>query len=285
MLSLVSALSAMTTPALTQCMGKFEDSASYVLPSYDPFSPQDVRVRKYLYVRNLSSQPCRFRVYLARSPAQGSFTNQLRYTVTDEQALSLLTDNASSGTARFLLSSEAPAFGRVSLSFYFDVERGQFATPAAYNDTIDAVLLPEESAGEVDRQSVSLSMAVESVTNVSIAGGGITTTIQFGRLETGKARSLILEAQSNTPYKLTFASAYNGNLRLDPPVLSQTWSIPYQLHVDGTVANLSAERILSGDAPISGKQTHTLTFQIVDATSKRAGIYKDIVTIRISPRT
>lgn len=284
-LPLVSALSPMTTPALAQCTGKFEDSAAYTLPSYDPFSPQDVRIRKDLYVRNLSSQTCRFRVYLLRSPAQGAFSNQLRYAVTDEQALSLLREDASSGAGRFLLSSEVPGFGRVSLGYYLDVERGQVAAPAAYNDRIDAVLLPDQSAEEVDRQSVFLTMAVESVTNVSIAGGGIATTVQFGKLETGKARSLIVEAHSNTPYKLTFASAYNGNLRLDPPVPNQNWSIPYRLDVDGSVVDLSAERNLSGDSPTSGKQGHTLTFQIIDAAAKRAGIYRDIIKIKISPRT
>ena len=283
MLALMSALGAMPPPALAQCIGKFEDSAAYALPSYDPFSPQDVRVRKDFYVRNLSSQACRFRVYLVRTPPQGLFTNQLRYAVTDEQAFSLLAESAPSAAGRFLLSSEVPAFGRVSLGYYLYVERGQVAAPAVYNDRVDAVLLREESADEVDRQSVSLSMPVASVTNVSIAGGGIATTVQFGKLETGKSRSLILEAHSNTPYKLTFASAHNGNLRLDPPVPSQTWSIPYRLDVDGTAADLSTERVLPGDAPTGGKQAHTLTFQIIDAVAKRAGIYKDVITVKIGP--
>ena len=285
MLPLMSALGAITAPALAQCIGKFEDSAAYALPSYDPFSPQDVRIRKEFYVRNLSNQACRFRVYLVRSPPQGVFTNHLRYAVTDEQALSLLTESASSAAGRFLLSSEVAAFGRVALGYYLDVERGQVAAPATYNDRIEAILWPEQSADEVDRQSVSLSMPVESVTNVSIAGGGISTTVQFGKLETGKSRTLIVEAYSNTPYKLTFASAHNGNLRLDPPVPTQTWSIPYRLDVDGTAADLSTERVLPGDASSGGKQAHTLTFQIVDAAAKRAGIYKDVITIKIGPRT
>jgi hypothetical protein len=150
-------------------------------------------------------------------------------------------------------------------------------------DRIEIVLFSENGQIEIDRRDFYIWMQVESVSMVNVAGGGVGTTVQFGNLATGMTRSLILEARSNTQYKISFASSNSGHLQLDPPIAGRVWSIPYRMLVDGSLFDLSQQTYLQGISPVSGQQSHSLTFQIVNADGKRAGRYKDVITAKISP--
>jgi hypothetical protein len=54
------------------------------------------------------------------------------------------------------------------------------------------------------------------------------------------------------------------------------------MRIDGASADLTNETKLSPGLPASGQQSHNLSFEISDASNKRAGIYKDVVTAIIS---
>jgi hypothetical protein len=107
--------------------------------------------------------------------------------------------------------------------------------------------------------------------------------VPFNTLTTGMSRSLILEAKSNTEYTLSFTSSHGGKLSLDPPITGQSWVIPYRMTVDGAPFALNGQPLSLGAASVSGQQSHSLTFQIIDADRKRAGRYKDVITVRIAP--
>jgi hypothetical protein len=70
---------------------------------------------------------------------------------------------------------------------------------------------------------------------------------------------------------------------LDPPIPGSTWSIPYRMTVDGAPFNLTSQSALQGITPASGQESYALAFEIIDAERKRAGRYKDVITVKIAP--
>lgn len=274
---------ALAGPARADCSARFDGQPFSVLPSYNPFSPTDIVARKNLQIRNLSGENCRYRIYFRRNPAVGQLSSQLRYKMIDDQNQSLLLENVGSSDSRFLISP--PASGNIAqtVEYTVNVERGQIAPPGVLADHVEAVLLSENGQTEIDRRELYFWIMVESVSMVNLAGGGVATTVQFGNLATGMTRSLILEARSNTQYTISFTSSNAGSLQLDPPVPGHPWSIPYRILVDGSPFDLSRRTYLQGSSPALGQQSHSITFQIIDADSKRAGRYKDVITARISP--
>lgn len=269
--------------ASAYCSARFDGQSYTVLPSYNPFSPTDILAQKNLQIRNLSGENCRYRIFFRRNPAIGQFSSRLRYSVIDGQNQSLLLENVGFGASRFLVSP--PASGEITqtVGYSISVERGQIASPAMLGDRIEVVLFSENGQIEIDRRDLYFWIQVESVSMVNLAGGGVGTTVQFGSLATGMTRSLILEARSNTPYKISFTSSNSGNLQLDPAIPGRDWSVPYRMLVDGSPFDLSRQTYLQGISPVSGQHSHSITFEIINADGKRAGRYKDVITARISP--
>jgi hypothetical protein len=276
-------LIALAGQANADCSARFSGYLYTVLPSYNPFSPTDILTQKNLQIHNLSGENCRYRIYFRRNPAIGQLSSRLRYSVIDDQNQSLLLENVGFSASRFLLSPPASGLNTQTVSYSVNVERGQIASPAVLADRIEVVLFSENGQTEIDRRDLYIWITVESVSMVNLAGGGVGTTVQFGNLTTGMTRSLILEARSNTQYMISFVSSNAGSLQLDPPVPGRVWSVPYRILVDGSPFDLSRLSYLQGTSPTSGQQSHSITFQIINADGKRAGSYKDVITARISP--
>jgi hypothetical protein len=276
-------LLALAGQARADCSARFEGQSYTVLPAYNPFSPVDILAQKNLQIRNVSGEGCRYRIFFRRNPAIGQLSSRLRYSLTDDQNQSLLLENVGLSASRFLLSPSASGYITQTVGYSIIVERGQIASPALLADRIEIVLFSENGQIEIDRRDFYIWILVESVSMVNLTGGGVGTTVQFGSLATGMSRSLILEARSNTQYKISFASSNGGSLKLDPPIPGRVWSIPYRMLVDGSPFDLSQQTYLQGISPASGQQSHSITFQIINADGKRAGRYRDIITARISP--
>jgi hypothetical protein len=265
------------------CTARFDGSSYTVLPSYNPFAPTDMSARKTIQVANLSGEACRYRVYFRRSPTIAQFSSRLKYNLTDDAGQSLLVETAGSSVSRFLFPPALSGYGLQSIGFNVSVERGQITPPALHWDRIELVLSSEDGQTELARRDYYLWISVQSIAMISLTGGGVSTSVPFNTLTTGMSRSLILEAKSNTEYTLSFTSSHGGKLSLDPPITGQSWVIPYRMTVDGAPFALNGQPLSLGAASVSGQQSHSLTFQIIDADRKRAGRYKDVITVRIAP--
>lgn len=275
--------SSLPLPAFAWCSGGFDGPASQTLPQYDPFAAVNLRVRVGLSVRNWSEAPCQFRVFFTRVPASGEFAPNLHYLLVDQNGAGLLrADMDNAETNRSLLSPLVSGSSVGLLEFYLDVARGQISLPGTFTDRVAAILYATDRNIELDRRTLQFTLPVPSVSIVNIAGGGLSTSINFGKLEAGKARSVILEARANEPYTVKFTSQHNGRMLLDPPVAGQNWAIDYQLRIDGASADLANTVNLSADSTSSGQRSHNLEFKIMDVGNKRAGIYKDVVTAIIA---
>jgi hypothetical protein len=73
-------------------------------------------------------------------------------------------------------------------------------------------------------------------------------------------------------------------LALTPPIPGHAWTVPYTAMLDNRILDLSrafstplrAQTTLAGDS-------HILNITIGDPSRKRAGLYKDVITILIVP--
>lgn len=278
--ALVSVASA--APVMADCTGQFGALGPVTLPVYNPFAPIDLVAHVQLGVRNVSQASCRYRVYFARTPADGQFGQDVHYAILDPGGAPLLVSSANPLDANHYATTADIAPGQTGqLDLSLEVARGQIAGAGTYPDSVIAVLFPENGSMELDRQTLSFALPVASISSVNIAGGGLSTSVNFGTLETGKSRAVIIQARSNEPYDIRFASSNNGRLRLDSSPTGQDWWIDYQMDVDGVPTSLTGGSVSMTAAPASGEQTHTLSFHILDADGKRAGIYKDVITATI----
>jgi hypothetical protein len=135
--------------------------------------------------------------------------------------------------------------------------------------------------------TLRLRMRVKSVLDISVLGGGIGTEVDFGELAAGQSRNLVLQTYSNEEYALSIASENNGVLLHSdaPPTDLTHWSVSYAVSVDGVPAALGsgAYSIPGGEGSNTGRP-HEMTFTILDAGNKRAGLYADTLTVRIVPK-
>lgn len=278
--------------AHAQCVGRFDPPTSADIATYDPFAPTDVREQKQLAIVNLSDRTCYFRVYFIADGETGFFSPELRYSLTDSANRNLFFSGSVSHDSPSIGSILLTASNRGFLQYDIQLERGQLISPGSYSDSFEAVLVSSEqgpefdldTAPEVDRATLNLSVDVKSVGSLSITGGSLSTTVQFDKLQTGKARSLILEARSNAAYDLTFSSFHGGQMSLDPPIAGQSWDIPYSISVDGSEVDIGQSFVLPQQKAADGMRSHVLDFVILDAASRRAGIYKDVITGKIVPK-
>lgn len=271
--------------ALAHCDGHLEGSTQIVLADYDPFAAIDSISPRTLGVRNTGYQGCRFRVVFARTQSNGRFGEDIEYSVTGASGTSLLqSDHSPFDLSKSLETPTIAPNSSASVAYSLFVGRGQLSSPGYFGDSVWAILLSEGGSTEFDRQYIRLSLPVRAIANVSIAGGGLATSVNFGSLEPGKTRTVMLQTQSNEQYTIRLASGHRSRLRLDPPIAGQDWSVEYRVEIDGVDVDLGGETaMVQANSPASGERTHALSFRILEASNKRAGLYKDVVTATICP--
>jgi hypothetical protein len=194
----------------------------------------------------------------------------------------LLGEQAGGTSARYVSSSTVSGNGDFSVDYLASIGRGQIAGPGRYTDRIETVLYTEDGLSELDRRDLWIGLPVESVAMLSVAGGGVATSVPFGKLTAGATRTVIVEARANAPYTVELTSANDGRMLLDPPVAEQLWSIAYRVTLDGAVMNFGGEQRVPISSGNAGIRSHTLGFQILEIKGKRAGNYRDVITAKIS---
>ncbi|WP_088342663.1 MULTISPECIES: hypothetical protein [Rhodomicrobium] len=285
---LIASLSFLAVPpplAEASCQGHIVGSNRIFLSDYDPFAPTDARSPQTLSVHNHSDEGCRYRIALIRTPPNDRLGQYLNYNLTTPAGVSLLqSEDAQLDTGKLLQTSNLLPNNTGSVSYSVFLGRGQFAPPGVYGDHFLAILLSDHGSAELDRKSILLLQRVQPIANVSIAGGGLATSINFGYFHSGERRSVVLQAQSNEAYTIRLSSQHKSRLNLDPPITGQNWSVDYRMEVDGAAADLTGDAALvQAGMPSAGLRSHSLSFKILDIANKRAGLYKDVVTATISP--
>jgi hypothetical protein len=280
------------SPGFGACDGRMEGAThSISIGDYDPFDAADFRRRQTLTVRNTGNEQCSFVVGFWRQPAEGRLSWFLSYKIENASGAALLSNNppTTSGVPHLSFPNIQPS-QTVSADYYITLPRGQYAWPGSYYDNDAKLALHSRTsqgainAGALDVDDLRIEQRVMASVGINVAGGGLTTTLNFGELANGKERSVLLQTRANHAYQLALRSTNGSRLKLDPEVPGQTWSIPYSLRVNSQSVSLHAVALLGRSRPSDwgGEESHALSFRIEDAGDRRAGLYRDTVTVEVS---
>jgi hypothetical protein len=274
--------------ASASCQGRFEGTQRAGAGEYDPFDAVDFRQRQTVVVRNTGTAKCDFIVGFRRQPAVGHLSWFLSYRLEDTAGQSLLSEQVPSGSQYLILANVQPSQTATG-EYYLVLPRGQFALPGTYrDDNVTLSLRPRDQSGnigaELDGEGLAVAQAVGARVGISIAGGGLATTLNFGELAAGLERSISLQARANYAYSITLRSSNAGVMKLDPEIPGQTWSIPYSLRVNSQAVQLQGVVKILRALPWSswGQESHWLTFRIEDVNARHAGIYRDVVIVSVN---
>jgi hypothetical protein len=181
-----------------------------------------------------------------------------------------------------------PAKTTVQASATLSVPAGQVVGQGAYTDAL--ILCVYNNATGVYQKSFetpfTASIGVAALATLATAGGGQSTTLQLGNLADNVSASVNLTAYSNQAFHLTLSSDNAGVLKLTPDPLNEGWSIPYTVSVSGAgaynLATAQSVHLWSSGTPSTGA-VFPLSVQVRSVAGKRAGIYRDVITIAIDP--
>ncbi len=281
---LLGSLIALIAPvqAAFACEGSVEFGPSISATGYSPFDPVDKKYLTPLTLENNSQETCRFGLAFERSSIDGELGGELSYSLTYE-TINLFA--AASPQKEPVIVVDVEAGERERLDLEFVIQRGQFVAPGAYSDQVTAYLflISDQDTVMVNDRQAKISLKVEPDFGINIAGAGQRTTLDFGILEEGAEKNVKLRARSNTNYQLVVSSEHDGQLMLTPAVPGQSWTIPYQLSLDEHSLPLDQSDWSSSPLPVAsgGYVEHNLDVIIGETDDKRAGSYRDVVTVKI----
>jgi len=272
--------------AALACDGKLDVGSRLVATGYSPFDPADKQNIIRISVENTSEQSCRFGIGFDYSATGGKLGDELSYQLSYKGS-SLLGSPVNDSSPDLRLDVEAGV--RRTLDLKFVVSKGQFVRPGDYEDSIKVSLFSKSDKNftELSKQDVVLVQKVAPDFSISIAGAGQKTTLDFGVLTQGATRDVKLSTRSNTDYKLTVASDNNGKLRLTPPVSGKDWTVDYDAKLGSSTLNLERDKWSTSALAVDkgGLVEHNLEVTIGSTDAKRAGTYKDVLTIVIEAAT
>ena len=284
-------LSLSVQPALSICKARLEGDLRISDGDYDPFDALDFRRTHRITIRNIGDSRCDFIVGFRRQPPSGYLAWFLRYRIEDASGQALLTEQVPSTTgASHLIFASVPPSQTASADYSLVMSRGQLAFPGTYqDDRVTLSLHVRDSQGRIgaeeqDTEPLQITQTVKASVGISVAGGGLTTTLNFGDLATGQERSVMLQARANHAYSLLLRSQNGGAMKLDPEIPGQSWTIPYSLRVNSAAVSLLPSSTIHRSFPrhSDGAESHMLAFRIEDMPDRRAGFYRDVITVEIS---
>lgn len=176
------------------------------------------------------------------------------------------------------------------LEFDLKIERGQRLTSSAlefdiaYNAASECSGAP--CAGGQLNDIVPVSLAIDPVKVFSLSVGGASRgSVDFGAIETGATRTVNLSVTATAPYQVVFDSDNDQNLLLDGGSVSRAEDkIAYTMTMNNRTVTETQPYLDAGAFGTGGLVLDSeVAFTVGDATAKRAGKYRDIVTITIQP--
>jgi hypothetical protein len=235
-------------------------------------------------------EECDFVVGFRRETDEGVLAGWLKYRLEDAAGQPLLSRySPSDGSRRYLVVKNLKPSQRATVNYSLVLPRGQFSAPGSFQDGDIGITLHQRSpsgaikAPPEDSGSLIVVQNVKASVGVSIAGGGIATTLNFGDLAEGKERLVSLNAVANYAYSLRLKSRNHSMMKLDPVIDGQNWTIPYSLQINSEPVSLDSDVKLRRLPPSLslGRESHLLKFRIGETRDRMAGLYRDVVTIEI----
>jgi hypothetical protein len=277
-----------TKPLSAACAGKIDKGTTAIgSTAYDTFKGTDIVDELTVSVRNTGDEACGFVLAFRAPGAAAMLGGKLSYYLTNAAGRPLLIDTSANVSLDGRLPNLVPVRQSGELRYHVVIPRGQFIAPGRYSS---AIVLELYAASEnaspgslVDSTTLQLRYDVLQSLSVNIKGAGMATTLDFGELNKGSQKNVILQVRGNQFYRLDVSSVNHGVMALTPPVPGQRWSIAYETRLDQRLLDLQSEASATNLTPSqTGEVSHDLLLTVGDVTAKRAGKYEDVITVKIN---
>ncbi len=170
---------------------------------------------------------------------------------------------------------------------------GQTVPAGVYSERITARLFDRRGGGRLtDERGLSLRAAVASRAEVNLArqpglsfsAGRSYDVVDFGELETGESRAIVVRVRSNAAYRISLESENLGQLVRRGGSGAPSDRIAYSARLDGDGLDLTSPVLALRD-PLASGAAEELVFDVVigDVGAARAGSYADLITVTVEP--
>lgn len=282
-------------PAAATCESAVQINPSVRPLPYDPFEAGDTVMQGSILVRQDGPEPCPLRLGFYRSPdvdismrqtsGASSGNGPLRYDLTSNGRRLIADWPQNSKPPIFVIVPPVGHSGQAAeVTYQLRIPRGQLAAPGRYTDEVELRVYEVNGKDLLALRVLILEAEVSSVVSLNLVGADVSSpysyTMDFGTLESGERRSIGIEARSNGRYRLEVRSREGGVLRLAPPF--DDWTVDYAASIAGQAVNFPAS--LGSFSPTAASGA-VLPLQVVigDVARKRAGVYRDEITVSIEP--
>lgn len=268
------------------CSGRLSGAVS-VEAAYAPFQALDGLKEFPVTVQNTGETECIF--WLGVEPlAAGASPAALNFDLRGRDGAWSSTGAASLSGPSWLASRRLAPNESYDFALVLAIPAGQVLPPgdAVYSFEIKLGAAPDarppDSAEQLQPRGLRLSIAIAAHLSINVAGAGVQKTIDFGELIEGARKQIRIETRSNQRFQLDVLSRNGGVLAMAPPY--DTSRIPYAMVLEGKPLKLPAAVGPFTGTGLAGSQ-FDIEFTIGDVLNKRAGFYRDEVTIEIRPAT
>lgn len=287
-LSLVALAVSVWTPGITEaaCSGRIRSTELSPSLTYDGFAAAETVAVKEVRIDNTGSDDCSFWLAFYRSPASPAVLGgRLVYELRSSSGAELLSERPPTVVPdRFLASGAVRGRQSARLEYQWRILRGQVVAAGRYADRVDLRLFEAGKNSLLDSRTLALTAAVDASVSINLAGADVSSphayTMDFGTLETGEQKAVQIQVRSNQRFRLEVSATHGGRMQLAPPL--DAWWVEYAATLDGRTLRFP-DSIGPFDATTVNGVSLPFRVTIGDVANKRAGTYRDEVTIAIVP--
>ncbi len=273
--------------AESACSGRIRSTGLSPTVSYDGFAALETIGVREVRIDNTGSEDCTFWLAFYRNPAApATLGGRLVYELRSPPGEELLSSRPPTAVPdRYLATGIVRRGQSERLEYQWRILRGQVVPSGRYADTVDLRLFEAGKNTLIDARTLALAASVDASVSISLAGANVTsphsTTLDFGTLASGESQAVQIKVRSNQRFHLE-VSASHGRLMMAPPY--DAWAVEYTASLDGRPLRFPDSLGPFGATTVTGL---SLPFRVTigDVANKRAGTYRDAVTIAIVPGT
>ncbi len=277
------------------CQGKITASVNNNIGTYDSFSAVDFVAPLRLKLKNVGKTECKLALSFSSSSLVLKLGKKLPYEILDENGTQLVKlgqlDRAVQNEALNILNENFLPGTSKDVSYLIRIPRGISLPVGTYDDKLLIRVFRTDDKRNIvgapfEEKEIIISSQIFPKLSVNIAGGNRYGTLQFEELKEGDNKSIFIQTRSNQNYKLLLNSQNNGRLKRTSNLTNETYYVNYKAFLDGELIQFSKNGIAltKKDAiSLDGNTRHKLSITIGSTKNKRAGFYKDIVKIKITP--
>jgi hypothetical protein len=287
---------AVATPATSaECSARFGtvDGPAFTQRGYDIFAAEPLRGSAGIEVVNPGGGSCRVIVTLSSERAGARRLRGggegLRYLIRRDAPRPELVENLSSPARSGVLRAGLGPQERASFPLRLEVPEGQIVAAGAYAELVTATLYNAPTLAVLARRELRVETVVTARADVSLStrrtGFDLSRTydvLDLGRLETGERGTAYLRVRASSAFALALSSENGGRLVRD----RGGDAIAYELRLDGQAIALgrTAREVRSGPRPTPPDGVaFTVEVVVGDVARRRAGVYRDLLRVRVRP--